>query len=62
MCDMPEAAAPTAVRRIVLVPARRSSDSQGREQLRRYRLARVALEGREAARAERFSHLKRSYD
>jgi hypothetical protein len=62
MCDMSQAAAPTAVRRIVLVPARRSSGAQGREQLRRYRLARVALDGREATRAERFSHLKRSYD
>ncbi|MDP9383839.1 MAG: hypothetical protein M3P50_01140 [Actinomycetota bacterium] len=58
------AAAPavSAARRLVLVPAAPGRSPKPDPALRRYRLARVAIEGREVARRERFSHLKRSYD
>jgi hypothetical protein len=46
------------VRRLVLVPASGRSDSS----VRRFRLARLRLEDREVARAERFAHLKASHD
>ena len=46
------------VRRLVLVPAGGRSDST----VRRFRLARLRLEDREVARAERFAHLKRMHD
>jgi len=55
------AASASAARRLVLVPATPRREPAGAP-LRRYRLARLAVEGREAARAERFSHLKRTYD
>lgn len=45
------------VRRLALVPTGR-----GDAAVRRYRLARLRLEDREVARAERFAHLKRSHD
>jgi len=60
---MPSAAAarttPAAppVRRLVLVPSDSPRSSDG---VRRFRLARLRLEGRETS--ERFSHLKRGYD
>ncbi len=46
------------VRRLALVP------TTGRDAgtVRRYRLARLRLEDREVARAERFAHLKRTHD
>ena len=46
------------VRRLALVP------TTGRDagSVRRYRLARLRLEDREVARAERFAHLKRAHD
>ena len=46
------------VRRLVLVPAGGRSDAT----VRRFRLARLRLEDREVARAERFAHLKRMHD
>ena len=46
------------VRRLTLVPTNGRSDAS----VRRYRLARLRLEDREVARAERFAHLKRSHD
>jgi len=46
------------VRRLALVSTNGRSDAAAR----RYRLARLRLEDREVARAERFSHLKRSHD
>jgi hypothetical protein len=46
------------VRRLVLVPASGRSDGA----VRRFRLARLRLEDREVARAERFTHLKQSHD
>jgi hypothetical protein len=50
---------PAPTRRLVLVPAEpRRSDAT----LRRYRLARLRLEGRDVPRAERFAHCKRTYD
>ena len=59
---MPSAAARTTpaaspVRRLVLVPSASPRSSEG---VRRFRLARLRLEGRETS--ERFSHLKRSDD
>jgi hypothetical protein len=56
---MPSSTA-AASRRLVLVPA--SPREQRGDAVRRYRLARLRLEGREVARAERFSHLKRTFD
>ena len=46
------------VRRLTLVPTNGRSDAA----VRRYRLARLRLEDREVARAERFAHLKRNHD
>jgi hypothetical protein len=50
-----------ATRRLVLIPASPRAD-RGDAAVRRYRLARLRLEGREVARAERFDHCKRTYD
>jgi hypothetical protein len=52
------AAAGLPVRRLALVPTSGRSDAS----VRRYRLARLRLEDREVARAERFAHLKRMHD
>jgi hypothetical protein len=49
---------PPAARRLVLVPA----TGRGDELVRRYRLARLRLEPREARGEERFAHLKQSHD
>jgi hypothetical protein len=46
------------IRRLVLVPASGRSDTA----VRRFRLARLRLEDREVARAERFAHLKNAHD
>jgi hypothetical protein len=46
-------------RRLVLVPAAPRRDDAA---VRRFRLARLRLEGREVARAGRFDHVRRSYD
>jgi hypothetical protein len=46
------------VRRLALVP----TTGRGDVAVRRYRLARLRLEDREVARAERFAHLKRAHD
>ena len=46
------------VRRLALVATNGRSDAT----VRRFRLARLRLEDREVARAERFAHLKRSHD
>jgi hypothetical protein len=51
-------AAELPVRRLALVPTSGRSDAS----VRRYRLARLRLEDREVARAERFAHLKRAHD
>ena len=53
--------APAATRRLVLVPAAPRSE-RGDAAVRRYRIARLRLEGREVARDERFDHVKRTYD
>jgi hypothetical protein len=55
----PAVAAPT--RRLVLVPADPRS-GRGDASVRRYRLARLRLEGRDVPRAERFEHCRRTYD
>ena len=47
------------VRRLALVP---TGDGRSRESVRRFRLARLRLEDREVARAERFAHLSRPHD
>jgi hypothetical protein len=46
------------VRRLTLIPTAGRSDAA----VRRYRIARLRLEDREVARAERFAHLKRTHD
>jgi hypothetical protein len=46
------------IRRLALVPTPGRSDAV----VRRHRLARLRLEDREVARAERFAHLKRMHD
>jgi hypothetical protein len=51
----------TATRRLVLVPASPRPDRTD-PTVRRYRLARLRLEGREVDRAKRFDHVKRTYD
>jgi hypothetical protein len=59
MLHMTSPAATTPTRRLVLVPAEpRRSDAA----VRRFRLARLRLEGRDVPRAERFEHCKRCYD
>jgi hypothetical protein len=52
---------PAPARRLVLVPAPPRSD-RSEANVRRFRLARLRLEGREVARSERFEHVRRSYD
>jgi hypothetical protein len=49
---------PPSVRRLALVPTAGRSDAA----VQRFRLARLRLEDREVARAERFAHLKRGHD
>ena len=48
-------------RRLVLVPSG-SPAGRGDASVRRYRLARLRLEGREVPREQRFAHVKRTYD
>ena len=55
----PSAAA--ATRRLVLVPTGQRAD-RGDDSVRRFRLARLRLEGRPVAPEQRFAHVKRSYD
>ena len=50
-----------ASRRLVIVPAAPRTE-RGEGLVRRYRLARLRLEGRDVAREQRFEHVKRSYD
>jgi hypothetical protein len=61
MLHMTSPAATSPMRRLVLVPAepRTARSDAG---LRRYRLARLRLEGREVPASERFAHCRRSYD
>jgi hypothetical protein len=60
---MPRMTSPATapVRRLVLVPA---APRAGRSDaaVRRYRLAKLRLEGRDVPPAERFAHCRRSYD
>jgi hypothetical protein len=60
MPTMNPPATATAARRLVLVAAPPRPGRSGA--VRRYRLARLRLEDRDVARAERFEHCKRSYD
>jgi hypothetical protein len=53
---------PSPARRLVLVPAPPAAPRPAGPAVRRYRIARVRLEDRDVTRAERFAHLKRSYD
>lgn len=63
MLVMTATTAAAATRRLVLVPAApERAQGRGDAQVRRYRLARLRLEGRDVARTERFEHVKRSYD
>jgi hypothetical protein len=54
----PTASITKPVRRLALVPTSGRSDAA----VRRYRLARLRLEDREVARADRFAHLKAPHD
>jgi hypothetical protein len=58
---MSSSTAAAATRRLVLVPASPRAD-QGGPTVRRFRFARLRLEGRDVPPAERFDHVKRSYD
>jgi hypothetical protein len=58
---MTSSTAAAAGRRLILVPSAPRS-GRGDGTVRRYRLARLRLEGRPADREERFEHVKRSYD
>jgi len=63
MLVMTATSAAAATRRLVLVPAApERAHGRGDAQVRRYRLARLRLEGRDVAHTERFEHVKRSYD
>jgi hypothetical protein len=61
MPAMTSAPTPAATRRLILVPAAPRAD-RGDAMVRRYRIARLRLEGREVARSQRFDRVKRSYD
>ena len=61
MPAMTSTAVTTPTRRLVLVAADPRS-GRGEASIRRFRLARLRLEGREVPRAERFAHCRRSYD
>lgn len=52
----------SVARRLILVPAASPREKAPTPGVRRFRLAQLRLEGREVARSERFTHLKRSYD
>ena len=52
----------TSARRLVLVPAPSPRERPLAPGVRRFRVAHLRLEGREVARSERFTHLKRSHD
>jgi hypothetical protein len=55
-------AVPSAAR-LVLVPAPpRSTASATSDAVRRFRFARLRLEGRQVPREQRFAHLRASYD
>jgi hypothetical protein len=58
---MPAMTSPSAARRLVLVPAAPRADRSDAA-VRRYRLARLRLEGRDVPRSERLDHLRRTYD
>ena len=50
-----------AARRLILVPAGPRAE-RGDDMVRRFRLARLRLEGRPVSHEQRFDHVKRSYD
>jgi hypothetical protein len=60
---MPAMASSSAARRLVLIPASPPTrPTKSDAVLKRYRLARVSLEGRDPARDARFAHLRASHD
>jgi|GEM_PF-6734721 hypothetical protein len=59
MLPMNSTASALPVRRLALVP---TTAGRSEAAVRRFRLARLRLEDREVARAERFAHLKRAHD
>jgi len=58
---MTSTTAAAATRRLVLVPAGPRAE-RGDDMVRRFRLARLRLEGRPVAPEQRFAHVRRSYD
>jgi hypothetical protein len=57
---MTSSSAAAATRRLILVPSGPRADRDD-DMVRRYRLARLRLEGRPVAPERRFEHVKRSY-
>jgi len=55
------ASSAAATRRLILVPSGPRAD-RGDAMVRRYRLARLRLEGRPVSHEQRFDHVKRTYD
>lgn len=51
-----------AAKRLVLIGPARGSHGRDSGTVRRYKLARLKVEGQRRPGAERFDHLKRSYD
>jgi len=58
---MTSSSAAAATRRLILMPSGPRAE-RGDEMVRRYRLARLRLEGRPVSHEQRFDHVKRSYD
>jgi hypothetical protein len=61
MLAMTSSTAAAATRRLVLVPASPRA-GRGSPAVRRFRIARLRLEARDVPGAQRFDHVKRSYD
>ena len=59
--DAPMTFAAATTRRLILVPSGPRAE-RGDEMVRRFRLARLRLEGRPVSHEQRFDHVKRSYD
>ena len=61
MLPMTSPPPPHPIRRLVLVPDGPRAD-RGDDTVRRYRLARLRLEGRDPRAPSAFAHVKRAYD
>lgn len=59
---IPAMTSPPSSRKIVLVPASNSAETDGRPPLRRYRVARLRFDTPDASQPKRFDYLKRTFD